>query len=218
MYQGRVWHRATEKNYSQKILTGNDIKKSDLQEYFSAQWEVGKILEEINWEGESSGQLKDEGIACVDFYHMEIAPQVQPVEVESTFDIPIPLGHLRGKIDLIDDKARIIDHKIMSKSPNENEVHKNIQLGIYSLAYRTLKQKQEKHLELSCLIKTKKSGIKHVTQITERTDDQLLAVRATINNIGEAIQTGIFYPRTDGWHCGPGWCGYWEKCKGGMIK
>jgi len=145
MALGRAVHSALEHNYRQKIQTGEDLPLSDLQDVFGSEWD--RAAEDAFFEkSEKPGDLKDQGAGLLDVYHREIAPTVQPVDVERRFLIHVPGVKLPllGYIDLIDDRGTIIDHKTSSRNYQQDAVDRDLQLTAYALAYRTLFGQQER--------------------------------------------------------------------------
>lgn len=81
---GRTVHSTLEENYRQKIQSHEDLPLQQIHEMFSQRWDEEAQLTLFE-EGEKPGQLKDEGIRLLDPYHRNVAPTVQPVEVEREF-------------------------------------------------------------------------------------------------------------------------------------
>ncbi|MCG3204356.1 MAG: hypothetical protein KCHDKBKB_01071 [Elusimicrobia bacterium] len=216
MVQSKVWHGAVEANYRQKIKTGQDLPLNDMQEIYAADFDVALKAEEIAFQpDENPGKVKDEGVAITTIHHKLIAPTVRPALVEEKF--VISLGDdfpydLVGVWDLVDQDGFIADNKAYSKTPNQSDVDKDIQLGIYSLGYRVSQNKIEKGLRLDTIVKNKQP--KAVQIATTRTNDDCRFILRLIEQVAKVIQSGVFYPNPNGWHCSPERCGYWSRCIG----
>jgi hypothetical protein len=65
---------------------------------------------------------------------------------------------------------------------------------------------------MDAIVKTK---IPRAVQLhTRRTNDDCRWLLRLIEQVGTAIDAGIFYPNPNGWHCSPRFCGYWGQCMG----
>lgn len=216
MVQSKVWHRTVEENYRQKIKTEADLPLNDMQEFYAAEYEQAIKAEEIAFEpDENPGKLKDQGIAITTVHHNLIAPTVRPLLVEERFTIDLGADFpydLVGVWDLVDQDGFIADNKAYSKTPNQGDVDKDIQLGIYSLGYRVSQKKIEKGLRLDTIVKNKQP--KAVQIVTTRTNEDCRFLLRLIEQVAKVIQTGVFYPNPNGWHCSAERCGYWSQCVG----
>lgn len=216
MMQSKVWHRTVEENYRQKIASNKDLPLADMKEFYAAHYEETLKTENVAFEAdENPGKLKDQGVAITAVHHRLIAPKVRPQLVEEKF--VIGLGEefpydLMGIWDLVDKDGVIADNKAYSRTPSQEDVDKDIQLGIYSLGYRVSRGQIEKGIRLDTVIKTKEP--KTVQIHTTRTNDDCRFLLGLIEQVAKAIQTGIFYPNPNGWHCSPTRCGYWSQCVG----
>ena len=216
MMQSRVWHRTVEQNYRQKVASRKDLTLNDMQEFYAAEYEEVLKNEEVAFEaGEKPGKLKDEGIAITTIHHKLIAPKVHPALVEEKFTINLgddfPYD-LTGVWDLVDENGVIADNKAYSRTPNQDDVNKDIQLGIYSLGYRVSKNQIERGLRLDTVIKNKLP--KAIQISTQRTNEDCRFLLRLIEQVAKVIQSGVFWPNPNGWHCSPSKCGYWFQCMG----
>ena len=210
---GRSWHEAVELNYRQKIQTGEDLPLGHVTDCFSDSFEKAFNEEVELKEGENPGRLKDTGIQITEVHHQNIAPMVQPLEVEKEFVLDLGPNFpyvLKGFWDLIE-KHGIVDNKSYSRVPSQSDVDRDIQLTIYSTAYRAIYQKIEPELRLDCVIKNK---VPRVAQLsTTRTNADCTWLLGLVEKVAMAIKGGIFPPNPCGWHCSPKFCGFWELCK-----
>jgi hypothetical protein len=212
MVQSRVWHETLEKNYRQKIHSDTDLPLSDMQDYFATRYDEVLNNEEVLFEeNENPAKLKDQGVSIVAAHHKIIAPKVRPIIVEEEFCIS--LGNefpfeLKGIWDLIEADGTIVDNKAYSRTPNQDEIDKDLQFTVYSLGYRASKKQIEKNLRMDAIIKTKQP--KAVQIHTSRTNEDCRWLLNLIEKVALAI---IFYPNPNGWHCSPRFCGYWERCR-----
>ena len=218
MVQSKAWHAALEANYTQKIKSDKDLPLSNMEELFSTRLDDAFREEEIKLSAkEDPGSLKDNGVLIVAEHHKVIAPTVKPAEVEQEFRVSLGEDfpyELLGYWDLIDRSGVIVDNKAYSRTPSQDDVDKDLQLTVYSLGYRVSKNAVEDSLRLDTVIKKKKPTA--VQLVTKRTNDDCQWLLTLIEQVAKAIQSGVFYPNPNGWHCSPKFCGYWEKCKGNL--
>ncbi len=216
MMQSKVWHKTVEQNYRQKVDSEKDLPLNDMTEFYAAEYEQTLKAEEIAFEpGEDPGRLKDQGVEITTAHHKLIAPKVRPLLVEEKFTISFGEDFpyvLVGVWDLVDKDGVIADNKAYGKTPNQADVDKDIQLGLYSLGYRVSRGQIEKGLRLDAVIKNKQP--KPVQIYTTRTNDDSRFLLDLIELVAKVMQSGVFYPNPNGWHCSPARCGYWSRCMG----
>jgi len=158
------------------------------------------------------GQATDDSVRLSRLHHLEVAPDIEPVEVERLFKIELkdqPMD-LTGRIDVeIEDGLR--DLKTSAKSPNAQDVRVDDQITIYSLAKKIETGKIPTNLQMDYLVKTKTE--KYVPMPTERTQGDLDRVVALLDVTIKDIKDGRFFPNPNGYHCSKRYCGYWSRCK-----
>jgi CRISPR/Cas system-associated exonuclease Cas4 (RecB family) len=206
---GSSGHKSLEHNYSQKIDTKKDLKAKEVLEYFDATFEE-QAKEDVDWGDKKKGDYKDAGARTLKKYQKDYAPAIQPEAVEQEFNIELENADytLKGYIDLITEGGDIVDHKISGRKPSNID---DKQLTVYRLAYKELNGFPPEKVRFDYLV-TKKSPeiIPFEMDITDEDEQELLEL---IGDVSEAIKSGIFYRRTDGWMCNPKYCGYYYKCR-----
>lgn len=215
---GRVWHKAIEHNYGQKVDSHEDLPVDDQREFFAARWDT-EIEDEggtaaVNWEDKKPGEYKDQGVALTALHQAELAPLVQPQLVEARFRVEFAdVPDLVGVIDVVDEAGVVIDNKSAARSPNQDDVDRDIQLTAYALGYyTTLDAAEQVALRLDVAVKTKTPKAARVE--TVRTPDEMEWYLGLVRNAGALIQAGHFVPNPTGWWCSERFCGYWSRCKG----
>jgi len=216
MVQSRVWHQTVELNYRQKIDSDRDLALGEMQEFFAAEFDAALASEEIAFEpDEKPGNLKDQGTAIVAAHHKAIAPEVRPLLVEERFTVDLgddfPFD-LVGVWDLVERDGTIADNKAYGKTPRQEDLDKDLQFTAYALGFRATRGEIEPGLRMDAIVKTKNP--KAVQLHTRRTNDDCRWLLRLIEQVGAAIDSGIFYPNPNGWHCSPRFCGYWGLCMG----
>lgn len=205
---GRTVHGTLEDNYRQKIETRRDLPLDQVRDIFSERWEE-QAQQTLFQDNEKPGQFKDDGIRLLETYHHEVAPRVQPVEVEREFllDTGVTELPLKGYLDLIDENGTIIDHKTTRRAYPAGAAEKDIQLTAYSLAYRSLYGKDENGVRLDVLVRTKQPKIQQLPATRAQADiDRFLRLAEHVEG---AIKREVFYPN-DNFMCGV--CGYQDMC------
>lgn len=205
---GRTIHQTLNVNYSQKMKTQCDLIIPHIAELFSEYWEKEAGETEFK-KGEKPGNFKDDGVKLLKAYFEEIAPGVQPVEVEQEFliDTAGTKLPLKGYIDLLDDQDYIIDHKTTKRSFPENTAEKDIQLTAYSLAFRTLYDRKENGVRLDVMVRNKEPKIQQLNGT--RTEADIGRFSRLAGQVENAISSGVYYPN-EGYMCGI--CGYQGMC------
>ncbi len=216
MVQSRVWHQTVERNYRQKIQSDHDLAVGEMQEFFAAQFDATVTSEEIAFEpGEKPGRLKDQGTAIVAAHHKTIAPEVRPLLVEERFTVDLgedfPFD-LVGVWDLVERDGTIADNKAYGKTPRQEDLDKDLQFTAYALAFRATRGAIEPGLRMDAVVK--RANPRALQLHTRRTNEDCRWLLRLIEQVGTAIDSGIFFPNPNGWHCSPRFCGFYGRCQG----
>lgn len=208
--QGRAWHSALEHNYIQKVRSRVDLPLDEVTDFYA-----GALEEELSdADRRFDGELLDQGVKLVRVHHEEVAPKVKPALVEQEFRVSLGESFpydLLGIIDLVERDRTIVDNKSYKRSPNQADLDKDIQFTAYSLGYRLEHGGFESGLRMDAVVKNKKPKV--VQLKTYRSNDECRWFLDLVENVVAAIQSGLFFPNPNGWHCSPTQCGYWSDCK-----
>jgi len=208
LVEGSTGHKALEFNYVQKVSSQVDLPVDDVLDVVSDEWESRKVEVE-DWEGKKPGDLKDRLVKTVKKYQKSHAPEIQPVEVESRYDIVVEGVKMRLYMDLVDKSPKIRDTKFVEKTRSQNEVDADMQLTIYSYA------KGLPFVSMDCVVKSDKNPRVNVIE-SRRGDRDFERLEHRIPLYTKSIQTGIFPPADiSWWGCSKKWCGFWAICEGG---
>ena len=147
------------------------VSLGKVTEIFSDHWER-EAQKTVFCDGEKLGYLKDQGIQLLTTYHENLAPKIQPVEVEREFllDTGVTELPLKGYIDLIDDQHYIIDHKTSKRSFPKDAAERDIQLTAYAMAYRKLYGQDERGVRLDTMVRTKQPKIQQLKATRTQAD------------------------------------------------
>jgi len=221
LVQGKAYHKALETNYQQKINSHEDLKVSDVKEAYAADFDEN--IRGVEWNEEElsegiekvKGALKDEGVGLIEVYQKELAPKIQPKEVEA--EIKIEFGNvayeLIGRCDLIDENNIIIDHKTTARTPSKNPLtnqyivasHDLIQGAVYAIA------RKASAISFDYAVKLKTPKIVRVPVIVKEQDKQF--VLNLIGGIHHAITSRSFFPNRDSFMCSKRTCAYHAQCE-----
>lgn len=158
------------------------------------------------------GEAVDDAVTLSTLHHRELAPDINPVDVQRFWKIELPNYpyDITGRID-IEEPDAIRDTKTSAKSPTWDEAHKSKQLTMYALARKITRGVMSKTLYLDFLIRTKTP--KYLVLPTERNQEDFDAIFVMYDKAMEILEKEAFMPNNDGWHCSDKWCGYWQdKC------
>lgn len=214
---GKSYHKAHEVNFGQKIESKKDLPATEVKEAFATDFEERKNEEEIDWKDEKPGDLKDTGVNLTGAYHDKVSPLVNPTHVELPFEIEFDNADYQfiGRVDVVTSE-RIIDLKTAKRKPPEADIHKDLQATAYMLANRyAINDGIERSFRYDYAIKTKTPSLHSIE--TVRTDEDINWYLMWIGKLAQAIKqatdSGVFIENTNGWHCSPDWCGFFEKCQ-----
>lgn len=214
---GTGTHKAVEENLRAKIATGKlldedqvtDVARDAVVQLFEGGEGVALTKEE---RAEGAGKVRaavvDAAVALARLHHRELAPEIEPVNVERQFLLELPGRpvNLAGTID-IEEADGIRDTKTYAKRPSQDDVDRSIQLDLYGLAKRALDGTNPRRLSLDVLVKAKEPVVK-VYQTT-RTDADYRRLLARVDAVAAAIEKGVFLPTVpDDWRCSEKFCGY----------
>ena len=141
-------------------------------------------------------------------WYLEWSEPQDDIWVEQFFDLEVMGIELQGTVDRVytqDGRTVISDVKTGKRTPSDSDLGTDLQLSLYSYAYRLLTESTEDALEI-CHVRTQK------TPQTHRTDKYLEAVIAdVVVPVAVAIEQGIF-PCNPATKFGCGYCDYQQGC------
>jgi hypothetical protein len=212
---GNHFHKAIEFNYAQKIRTGEDLPVEKVTDYFLKRFEPAINADDVQLDPtEDPDQLIDLGYRMLKTHHKFIAHTVQPLFVEKNFRCSLgeefPFD-LTGRWDLIETDYVIVDNKTYGRPPKQEWLDRDLQMSVYSLAFRLTFGEIEAGLRIDAVTKAKSPRVLRL--YTQRTDDDAQWLLGQIESVAAAILKGVDYPRNDSPLCSPQYCGYWNLCK-----
>jgi hypothetical protein len=206
MTLGSAAGAALAQHYGLQIERGEGLSTEDLLDEFASQWDLRTGREEVDYEEEAPGGLKDSGAGALRIYHTQFAPAIVPVSVEREFELSWPGAEfkLTGFIDLEDADGLVRDYKMSARKMPQKDADADLQATIY-LAAKRAEGQPAAGFRFDQMIRTKQPTAQVlVTERTERQIDQLSQRVFTIaREIEWRCETEIWSgaaPNT--WFCG----------------
>ena len=221
MARGTGVHKGIAANFSQKINSHRDMKRSDIIAASVSAFEDtirdGLTLTDAEKSIAihiSIGETVDVVAEMADVFAVHVAPHYQPTFVEERIRIVFPQAP-RDLIAVIDvgTDTQVVDVKTSKREKKRTDILHDRQLTIYDLAYEVREGRSPESVVFETLV-IKPSGIHHQKLVGQRTKDDRDALGRTINEFSRMLAAGIFLPAnpaTD-WWCSPDYCGYWRTC------
>lgn len=209
MIVGTSAHHALETNFVQKVDTRKDLPADDIKDACADKFK--ETAKEVNWKKEEMNKEKtlDQLVRTVTYYHEVQSPLIQPKAVELPVTALIAGIEISGTLDLIDDKACLIDHKTSSKKVSAAPADYSIQASIYKKGADAAKIKIKK-IRLDYLVKTQTPQV----CLVEVPMNTIKTTEKVIHDMKKSIELGIFIPNPVGWHCSSVWCAFHPKATG----
>lgn len=222
---GTSIHESLEHNFSQKVLSHADVPLSVALDVFRDAWRENARISIFDADkNESPENFMDQGIAMIEKYHLEMAPNIQPKFVEMRFTLKIDGldREVVGYIDLIDDREIIIDHKTSKMTPNNLMLAKNGQLTLYKMAFRKKYGREPGGLRYDYLIKKVRrdgsfSGIEIIPIPIVKNAANEASLINSYKAVADAMALKQYYPNPGHFGCTPAGCGYWGNCMGPIL-
>ncbi len=182
---------------------------------FESQWVALQAGVKIRWDGEEFSERQTSWLTLQHYFFVTpIKADEKPQAVEVSVETDLGkhgLPTLVGVIDLVRSGGRIVDFKLVGKTPDpEQVIHTNeAQLVCYSLLYRDATGKTEARLELHHLVRTKAPKL-IVTSLPATTEQQQSRVFRQIESYQRGLEQQDFVP-SPGFHCAA--CDYYAECR-----
>lgn len=216
-------------HHGERIKGANGLRGSALTDFFITKHRdiLSKVDEPLA--GEPDPDIEGDGVKLLPLYERKIDPVVQPVavqkevEIEVLSDTPGQALKLVGHIDL-ERRADALpggtvvmpqSHKIISdyKFTKKTAQQAHVQYSARMAAYDLLDGDGAGHVELQLLRRLKTPDV--VSESWFVTKEERGHVITALRNVAWAV-ANMFFPMApnDSWACSPGWCGFWQICKG----
>jgi len=207
MLQGSSLHKGQEVNFSQKIESHEDAPLDVVLDAVSDRFN-SEVQDIENWEDTDEGKAKDQVITVMELVHTTHNPTIQPLECEAEYSLDCNGTILKAVIDLVDDKGRVRDNKLVGKAKSQCDADNDLQLTMYSWVTGL------KDVAFDCFVKTKTPKVAVIE--STRTERDWNRLKARIPEIINGIEKEVFVPADPtSWACSEKFCGYWHICKHG---
>jgi len=181
---------------------------------FDTEWKTGQINKQIKWEDEASDQ--NSSWRALEHYFTEtpIKSDERPEAVEVSVEADLShhgLPRLIGVLDLVRSGGRIVDFKLVGKTPDPIQLaHTHeVQLTCYSVLYRDATGRTETGLELHHLIRTKqpKFVLTSLPPATQQQHDRLFRL---MDSYQSSVEREDFVPAPSFACAG---CEFFNECR-----
>jgi len=215
---GSSVHSSAEHNYRQKKATHKDMPVADIRELAIETFKAGVLSgmvfsreEELIGKGKIINTAEKKVLATAELYGREVAPAIQPVEVERLFELDLGFALLTFKPDLISSEERIHDTKVTNRPI---DVARDLQTTLYSSGHNLVFGHWPAGGVCINQLKDLKSGPEHIPHLATKGPADEVVLFARLNAMFAAINAGVFLPcSADSWYCCARWCGYFNSCK-----
>ena len=200
-------------------MIGNRMTLRDMQERFEFHWKSqAEGNDQIRYSKEKNFEsLLREGKDLLAVYWDKFpGDNFNIVGIEEAFSfripgLPVPVI---GVLDLVEEDESgtliIVDWKTAGKSYSRDDVDKNLQLTLYSLAVRENGFKdREVLLRFDVMVKTKTPQFHQYYSVRTEADERKLAKK--IRQVWDGISKGVFIPKDGHWKCKG--CAYQKACE-----
>jgi putative RecB family exonuclease len=217
MFAGKKCHNTLEFNNVQKMITGLDVDISTAQDFFHTEWRKGMEEEEVKFDCRPV-DARESTIRTLTHYLKDNPDKDRvPRDVEKEFNVNLKAGDdevlVKGFIDVVFDGI-IKDYKFSSRAAQAIDLHNDIQLTLYSHTYfMEHKVIPDAYFDYMINTKTPKKEIIMIQRTPAMIERTLKDIHDSAKLISLCFTSGLFPRKTDGWHCHPDQCGYWEICR-----
>ena len=186
-----------------------------LKGVFDEQWQALQAESKINWDGEEDSERSSSWRALENYFtETPIKADEKPEAVEVAVSADLSdhgLPTLIGILDLVRSGGRIVDFKLVGKTPDsELVVHTHgTQLTAYSILYRDATDREEGGLELHHLVRTKTPKL-IVTSLPPATELQVTRLYRSMESYQEGVARQDFVP-SPGFACLG--CEFFNECR-----
>ena len=213
---GSTIHKALA-DFNAERMMGKTPELADLQKSFEDYWTKANEAQVRFSEGASFESFLNMGrnllSAC---YEELISDSFTVVAIEEPFvfhmeGVGVPII---GIMDLVCEDPNgtviIIDYKTVGKTMNQEDVNRDLQMSIYSMAAKANGySNREILLRLDCLLKTKTPRMEQYYATRSSEDEK--RVSRKIREVWRGIQNGLFIPNDTAWKCRT--CMYQAHCE-----
>lgn len=215
---GRVHDDAVNFDYGHKKMSGKNLPKNDVQDYFRTSFDANKDSV-LDWEAEDPVGLKEVGTNGIGLFYSEIMGAVQPSEVQPKLEMTFKDSDLTlvGRPDFFETSGTIGDNKTSKASKPETFIAQSAQPVFYSILKDGLSDtKREVRYDILVHTKTGKVSVQQMKIVVDKSyrEFALRSLSALTSMVEMQLEAKNFRPtaymRKD-WACG--YCGVKDLCR-----
>lgn len=216
MLAGTAMHAFAEDCVRHHLIHGEWPAEDATEDVFVAAWKhVESQAGEIRWD-EAKETIAAKVWPGALFWRTEIAPTLKPIAAEVKFrDVEVADGiTIEGTIDLIEVGGVVRDWKTSGRKWVRSDVDRDVQAGMYSLAYRELFGAMPRTFIFEVLVR----GHAPLHQRLEayRSEEDVARLVALMESWATWIRAGVDLPMNpSGWWCSPRFCSHYDICPAG---
>lgn len=208
MVLGSAAHRAVELDLVNKMETGEDLPRAQVQETFRDEFVRGAT--DTDDDTDDVGKLTDSGISTVGVWHDVVAPKTHPRLIEQHVQYKLNGTVIDGTIDIVHEDGRIGDWKFTAKTPDKRGGTYLIPMVGYAIGYRRMSGEVESGVVLDFMVRLKQPK-HHPVSSGPVPDESIVAYAGIVDDVVRSIDAGLFPPT--GLKSGAcSWCGYRDIC------
>lgn len=208
MVLGTAAHTAVEQDLLNKMETGEDLPREQVQDTFRDEFVA--LAADTDDDTDDVGKLTDSGIDTVGVWHDVVAPQTNPLMIEQHVQFKINDHIVDGTIDIVHQDGTVGDWKFTGRTPDKRGGNYLIPMVGYAIGYRRLTGKVEGGVVLDFMVRLKQP--KHVPiRSGPVPDESIVAYAGIIEDVVKSINAGVF-PATGLRSGACSWCGYRDIC------
>jgi RecB family exonuclease len=206
LVRGLAVHTTVEAYYRLRQDTGAPVASEEMAAAYDEAWSQYEALASFH-KDDDIAKLKAQGAALTRKYLDEAAPEIQPAEIEMPVAGEIGGVKVRGIIDLLDTKGRIIDLKTAAAKPSGMDPGYLFQLATYHTLAGARSSGQAR---LDTLVATKAPQLVTIEHRANAGDLMLAASLYPL--VQEGMREGLYYPNRASRLCSRKYCNFADAC------
>jgi len=219
---GTAVHKAVETDL-RAVKEGRQIDLEELTSCFETAFCDELLVAERRDDELCEGEYLDLGVQTVKAFHRRQTPWLKPVEVELPLVVDLGVIDMSLRIDLVDKRLGLVDHKTAWRKWRAGREHEEMQPLAYAVPF-FLRTRRVPRFAFNIIY----PNLVPVWQLNEnaafevrQTQPSESAVKAFIRaaeNVAVMMIEERPIPNPAGWWCGRKWCGWWDICPFGRAK
>lgn len=215
---GSSFHRTLEENYYQKVQSEKDLPLDLLTDFFAEDLES---QDDVEWNGSTLSQAKDEGVTTIKTYQQKVASVTYPQLVEHAWTMKIKNRpyNISGKIDLITTGDLVKEAKSTGRRTSKAKDDHYFQTKTYTAAWKHQTGLPKVNAEIDYCLRGKDEIITIPLEFPETSTAEVLA---EFDDVAKWIQREAWVPHRQGnFLCSRKYCQYFRECEkdcGGVVK